>query len=482
MMDHQVNSPRSDISAEVRQLHRELSPASAAWLDFAEREPDARQRHGFAPFERSPLIHYPLHAWPTLVDARRVERMAEAARGMARAVRSLPRRVLGGDPAQVAAFYDIDVERAAGAIEAMSLSGDARGAISRGDFIDTGDGLKCLELNVVAAVGGWETMLQAMVVLGEPVVQRFVAQCAVRVKPANSLLAFFRNVLDQARGVVPWEGECNIGILLSDSDLPPPNAMEMASAFLNGQYADFLGAHGARGEILLASYGQLEEAEGRLSLRGKRLHALLEFNARDRLKIGGPEFVARTWAALRSRSVALFNGPAADILDDKRNLALLSEHQDGDLLAPEDRDAARRFVPWTRVVAPVEVTRGQERVYLPELLAGRREDLVLKLGRDFGGDSVVIGRSATTAAWDKAVAQALEQPRAWVVQEQVVSRPYHYLRSDGVVAPHTVIWGLFVMGDTFAGSMVRVGPDADSSGVVNVQQGAAAVGVVIEVE
>ena len=91
---------------------------------------------------------------------------------------------------------------------------------------------------------------------------------------------------------------------------------------------------------------------------------------------------------------------------------LAERHFDAD-----ERDAFRRHVPWTRLI-------GGRRTTLPNGASGdlcayvrrARETLVLKPNRSYGGADVVLGRSASAAAWDAALERALAGPERWVVQ------------------------------------------------------------------
>jgi hypothetical protein len=459
---------------EVQALHGELSAAAVAFLKFAERTPEVLERHKFNKFEESPLMYYDLHRWPVLIDARRDRLLEEVAVKLGRLVKRGPRQLLGGEPARIAGYYGVAPERARVVVEALAHTDDARGMLSRGDFIDSADGLKCLEYNMMAGLGGWETALKAQVVMDQPLLQRFAKEQGLRVRTQDTLRAFLGHILeDVRRSVTPWEGECNLAVLFPDRELPDPVGVEMATLLLNTTFSELLEAEGARGEVLIGTYGEVEDAEGhRFTMRGRRLHAVQEHDARDRLEVVGPAFDARVRAALSARTLCLYNGPAQEVLDDKLNLALLSENEDSQALSPEQRELVRRHIPWTRRLRRDHALRGGERVWLPDqVVASRRDGLVLKAGRAFGGKSVLMGRSLTARDWDDAVQTALDEG-GWIIQERVEPRPYHFLREDGSVGPHILIWGSFVFGERYGGTMVRMNPMGQGKDVVNATQGA----------
>ncbi|WP_254625104.1 hypothetical protein [Myxococcus sp. CA051A] len=463
--------PGGKLPPDIKALHGRLSSAAAEFLDFAERVPEAFARHSFAPSEASPLFPYQLHAWPLFIDATAVLAMREMATKLCRLIKCAPRRLLG-DAASAAAWYGLSQERASEALDCLARTDDARGAISRGDFIHDGTALKCLEFNLTAGVGGWETAFLVQQVMSQPAMHRFATEKGLRVRQPHTLRVFFANIVDCVRRDTEWEGECNIAILFPPSGLPGPALAEQACRLFTSQLMEILRPEGARGEVFMTTYGAVKSAEGhRLTTQGKRLHAVVEYEARDRLLMAGPEFIENARAATAARSISLFNGPAQDVLDDKRNLALLSERVTSSALSAEEQALVRTHVPWSRRVERAHVERGGERVFLPELLSTRREELVLKAGRDFGGASVLLGESTPAPVWDEAARKALDEG-GWVVQERVRSAPFHYLGPDGGVLPHSVIWGLFVLGETYGGHSLRLCPMGKGTGVVNVSQGA----------
>ncbi|NTX56335.1 hypothetical protein HR086_34075 [Myxococcus sp. CA039A] len=463
--------PGGKLPPDIKALHGGLSSAAAEFLDFAERVPEAVARHSFSPSEASPLFPYQLHAWPLFIDATAVVAMREMATKLCRLIKCAPRRLLR-DAASAAAWYGLSQERASEALDCLARTDDARGAISRGDFIHDGTSLKCLEFNLTAGVGGWETAFLVQQVMSQPAMHRFATEQGLRIRQPHTLRAFFTNIVDCVRRDTEWEGECNIAILFPPSGLPGPALAEQACRLFTSQLMEILRPEGARGEVFMTTYGAVKSAEGhRLTTQGKRLHAVVEYEARDRLLMAGPEFIENARAATSARSISLFNGPAQDVLDDKRNLALLSERVTSSALSAEEQALVRTHVPWSRRVERADVERGGERVFLPELLSSRREELVLKAGRDFGGASVLLGESTPAPAWDEAARKALDEG-GWVVQERVRSAPFHYLGPDGGVLPHSVIWGLFVLGETYGGHSLRLCPMGKGTGVVNVSQGA----------
>jgi hypothetical protein len=98
-------------------------------------------------------------------------------------------------------------------------------------------------------------------------------------------------------------------------------------------------------------------------------------------------------------------------LETKGLLAELSLRADSPALSPEERDAVRSLVPWTRLLDDASDA---------ELGTGERH--ILKRSHDYGGKSVVICREIGAAAFRQVLASARQDPPgSWVAQELVDS-------------------------------------------------------------
>jgi hypothetical protein len=178
-------------------------------------------------------------------------------------------------------------------------------------------------------------------------------------------------------------------------------------------------------------------------------------------------------------TASFFDGLLPLVLEDKRNLALLSANQDAECFDETERALVRSAVPWTRQVSREHTSFGGEPVFLPQFLLSCRERLVLKAAREFAGQEVFLGRATPAADWEDLVRRALEGG-GWVAQEHVESQPYLYQTDAAGCAPHDVIWGLFVFGSRYAGAFLRMQPK-ERGAIVNSGRGATE-GIVFEVE
>lgn len=454
---------------ETRAWHARLSQASCRFLDFVERTPACLDRREFAALGPGDgLFSHGFQPWPTFVGPRRVGEMAAAGVGVSSLIKGLCERVFQGDPARLAAFYGIGLERAVRLVAALRDPIPLQEIIGRGDFLDTPGGLKCMEFNLCGNLGGWQSKLWAPRFMGVPLIARFCAEAGIACSSRDTLRSFLLHV---ARGAAAagTEGGWNLALLAPPDFQDAQPVQRLLDAELRQVLAEV--APGSRGRVWVCRPEQVRELDGVLWLGDQRLHAVAEQYQM--------EYDARMFACLGRGDTRFFNGPLRLILDDKRNLALLSEQLEGARYSPEEKRLIAAHVPWTRRVhSGVERFAG-EVVPLPELLAGQREKLVLKRALGYGGTGIHLGIATPASRWDELVRQALAADD-WVVQEWLQAVPYVYQAGAFGCAPYDVVWGLFVFGGSYAGTFLRMLPQG-WGGVINTAGGAIE-GIVFEVD
>jgi amino acid adenylation domain-containing protein len=446
----------------------------AAFLRFAERNPEALERASFAELDRHDVgSPYPLQPWPALVDRARVAEMKRVSTGIAALIRSLPRRVFGNDPERLRDFYGL-----AGADLARLMVQHPDGlaaTIGRGDFLDSAEGLKCLEFNMLSALGGWEAPLWAEAYLRVPVFARFLREERLRVACRDTVALLLAHAVAEARELGTADGEINVALVTPEHTASHGHHLE---SWLAGRYAEALRreAPGASGTLVILPYAGLRERAGALWAGERRIHAAVELHEEGT--------AAQALRCFRAGTLKLFNAPIRVALTDKRNLALLSELAErGDLLNPAERELAARHVPWTRrLTADSAVRRGAE-VWLPEMVLAEREELVIKKARAGRGSAVHLGAATPEALWSERVERALAEGD-WIVQERVEPLPAIHQHGERGAGPHDVVWGLFALGDRYGGGFLslahREARTQREGGVINVMRGAT-VGVIFEV-
>ena len=177
----------------------------------------------------------------------------------------------------------------------------------------------------------------------------------------------------------------------------------------------------------------------------------------------------------------MINGPVSLIMDNKLNLALLSEHEDSDLFTMEERSIIKKYIPWTRKLIIGSTTFGAEKIKLEEFVISHREKLVIKPANQGGGVDVHIGSLTPVQQWEELVTDAFKQEQKWVAQEHIQSHPYLFQAGENGWAQYFAVWGLFVFGSAYGGVWLRMLPRKSSRAVINTRQGGQE-GIVFEVD
>ncbi|MFW6012137.1 MAG: hypothetical protein ACOC92_00335 [bacterium] len=447
---------------EVEAAHRELSALDVDFRREALASARLLDRGTFQDLHRAAAaFQYQGQSWPTFVDRRLVKELERVSIDLSRVIRRLPEVVFNGDPARIARFYGLPDADLVGLVLAEPNGID--GALSRGDFLLTGDGFRCIEFNMTSSLGGWEAGLIAEMLLHVPEVAEFVARAAQPVTFTRTFRCIFEHLVSHAvqEGIPDDRIDTGLGHLGEVASADP--GLESA---LRAEYRAALAASapGFGGDVFFCDCRRIEERDGAIHHRGRRVHVLVELFA----NLDDP----RIFRAFKRGRLALHNGPARGVLSDKRNLALLWEHRDSPRLQAEERRLIAESVPWTLRVVRGTVDVGGEECRLEEVLARRRERLVLKQGRSRGGEAVVLGKSTSPSRWDEVAREALEAEGEWVVQEALESKPYLYQHGAHGAAVHDLVWGPFVAGSAYAGAILRAQPRGSGGGVVNLAHGA----------
>lgn len=463
--------PAEPLAEEVRAAHATLSEHGLALVERALRDPSLRRRKTFAALdEPSGFVKYPLQSWPVFVKAERMREIEHANATLCRLVRSLPERVFGLDPGRLARFYGVDETFSSLVVSLLRDPAYLEAVVARGDFVLTVDGFRCLEMNMTGNLGGWRVPLWERLYREVPALTRFVTEEGIEYRCANVVHEIFRHVIRRARARGNLEDALNVAFLVA----PENRSQAVVEDYAGRELRHCLAEVGIeRGEVKVCKAGDLGLDGMNLAAGGRRIHAVFEQDERP------PD--QNVFRALVAGTVDAYNGPAALMLADKRNIALLSMLRNDRRVPKEDRRVIAEYVPWTRVVRPGPVVFEGVEIDLEELLRSERGRMVLKPAGSAHGTGVAVGRAATPEAWDRAIADALaRQGGVWVAQEHAESLPFLFQRGAEGVGRHDLVWGLFVFGDTPAGGFLRMMPQG-GEGVVNAARGASE-GVVLEVD
>ncbi|HSN88337.1 MAG TPA: hypothetical protein VL025_16370 [Thermoanaerobaculia bacterium] len=460
-------------SEDLRAVHRGLSPQDLQFREAACDDPELLSRATFRKLvDDKGFIAGTLQPWLTFVGPEKMAELRSVSVGLAGLLRTAPERVLGNDPVRVHDYYGLETPEILGLF--LSRPNGAETAIGRGDLIDTASGFQCLEFNFTPNLGGWETSEIARLHLGVPATARYLRERGIPTAYTSTGRELFAHLIRsaQARGHCP-DGELNVALVVPEA-VPAGSEASPALDVLRRDFQQACRDSDAdlTGDLLPCHFSELTAVRNYLFLRKSRIHAVAEF-------CDEPTAPA-AYRSFKAEKLTLLNGPIRAVLSSKLNLALLSESAESGVYSSEERDFIRRHVPWTRKVARGATDFRGERVSLPDLLASRREALVLKEATSSGGEGVAIGLHTPQARWDELARQALDaREGGWVAQERVESLPYLYQSGEHGCVPHDLIWGPFVFGERYGGVILRMQPKS-VQGAVNSALGATS-GIVFEV-
>jgi hypothetical protein len=121
--------------------------------------------------------------------------------------------------------------------------------------------------------------------------------------------------------------------------------------------------------------------------------------------------------AYRDRAVCVVNSFRSELAHKKAMFGLLTDETATAKFPAVERKAIRDHVPWTRLVAAAKTTYNEQSIDLPEFITQNREKLALKPNDDYSDQHTYLGWEMDSAAWDRALKQAMRSP--YVVQERV---------------------------------------------------------------
>jgi uncharacterized circularly permuted ATP-grasp superfamily protein len=168
--------------------------------------------------------------------------------------------------------------------------------------------------------------------------------------------------------------------------------------------------------------------------------------------------------AYRAKAVCVANTLRCKIPHKKAFFAVLTDDRFASHFSDAERAIVAAHVPWTRVV---DETRADD-------IRRRRESLVLKPNDEYGGTGVTLGWESDEREWDAAIARALaeakDDARLWVVQERINVRrePFPVCDAAGVAERNMLVdFAPYVFRGRVAGFLTRL----SATGLANVTSG-----------
>jgi hypothetical protein len=458
-----------NINSEILNTLQRLSKVNIDFLEFIKRNPESLRRRSYADLMKFNIGPNNIQPWSTFISPSVKKQLQEASTAVFHLVKQIPERLFDYNPQKISAYFGYPEMHIQLQLENIK-DGHIENLLGRGDFIFSPSGLKCLECNISAGIGGWQLQFFEPSYLNNPIISKFIQEYQVKIYNKNQFIILFQHLLTTAKKKFPGDNhsEMNIGFALREYKKNPD--LTVVEEQLNRLYQQVLKEQGSQwqGKFSFCDFSYLAVENDCIFFKGKRIHTLVEWYH----GAVPPQFF---YVSLLG-NVLLYNGPITKLLSNKLNLALLSENEDTEVFTPEERENIKKYIPWTRRLVPGKVTFGTRVFNMEEFLNLHREKLVIKPDRELGGKYIQVGKFTGADQWKKVIENAFrDKDRNWLVQEYLEPSTHLYQYGENGYAEHQTIWGLFVFGTTYAGGFLRLIPKSESEnfkGIINTHQGA----------
>ncbi len=463
----QASQSRVEFTPEQRQALEYLSPAHAAFVEHACNSADFLDKTQFKSFEEKHCsVHTAVQPWPTLIGESALADMQRITVGLSNALKRIPREIFALDAEAISEFFHLNLDFVRHFIVPSISDQVMDGLIGRGDFLLGPGKLWCVEFNMSVSLGGiWEATAWDRMVRENPLITGYLRANNIRVRPRNSLRLLMRHVVREAkRHLRDWNGVVNVAYVLARTNIEAAKEVaELAELrdFFQQEYQEVLKGTDDRGSFILCSFEDLWTDGGRVFLGDLPINVVLEMTTGD-----VPLHILRCY---QRGAFNLHNGAATYLLCNKLAMALLSEFHDSGVFTEEEAQLIQDHVPWTRKVVDAAADFKGISVTLPEFIRENQRELVLKKGISASGQHVIAGPHCTPEQWESGLKLALDDGD-WTVQEYIRYPQLPYQNGTYGYLPHDVVLGLFVFGNEFGGTFVRV-LAKDRGGIVNRQRG-----------
>jgi len=455
---------------QLREKAVRFSDLQDRFYDYARENPAVLEASNYVGLENNDPLHR-LQPWPTFISAAVKEEFQRCSVGLFHLLRSLPARIFNNDPQKISDYFEIPIQLARLQLSNVSAV-HLDNLLGRGDFLSSPTGLKCIEYNVSASLGGLQVPMWEALVHKTPVLTRFFSRENVGIRNRNMLRVLLEHIIS-AGGAEAEDTATAVNTLLVAVGVED-NSSNSDLAYLKHLYREVT-AHmpgNLHGDIFMCDFKHLEITDGCVFYKGKKIHIMVELNN----GIVSPEVLD----VFKAGNIRLMNGPITALLSNKLNMALLSDPRYHDSFSASEIQLMEDCVPWSRKLVPGTTSFHGKQVGLAECVLQQREQMVLKPAIGYGGTGVYIGRFTSETQWRRLVDEALKS-RNWLVQERCETVTGLYQAGDNGCQLHDLVWGFFVMGDSYAGAWARVMPAENSKGVVNCHQGAR-ISIIFEVD
>ncbi|MCP5048034.1 MAG: circularly permuted type 2 ATP-grasp protein, partial [bacterium] len=402
------------LEKKVIEAQQKLSKVNIDFHRFVGHNPEALKASSFKLLDINDIL-YVLQPWPTFINRETKNSFKEAGVEVFELIKQIPERIFGNDTKKISAYYGISELVAGYHMEGVTHE-HLDHLIARGDFLIGPSGLKCLEFNVSANLGGWYVPIWESLYLNTPVIDKFLKEYNVKPNNENLIMHEFENIIRLAcNKMKPGETEVNIALVGKNFVNAPDSDMHV---YLNKLYDTTLKKKdpNLKGTVFLCEIQLLQSVDNQVYFGGERIHTVIEMYH----GVVSPNIIN----AFKEGNIGLLDGPITNLISSKLNLALLSDYEDttSGIFNDKEKEIIDKYVPWSRKLIPGNTTYLQERVDLPNLVLENKDNFVLKPSVGYGGEGVCIGLRVSEKKWGQLIRKALVE-KNWLVQEIAESTP-----------------------------------------------------------
>ena len=424
--------------------------ALAVWDGFAATPAAETDREWFTERLHRPVWRhqYPPHPF-TAEAAHEVETIGVR---LAELISGFPRRVFGDGLAAWAAYLGLPDEDAALMTEALGRPRLRRVATAfmRPDLVVTDAGLKLVELNVAASLGGLSTLAPYTAATGDSRYAAFLAERGLRLDGPDTARVW----LDVFAGLTRARGDGPLHVFEATAN---PADLDGGRRF----FVDMIRSAGH--DISCGLISELDLTDDGAHFRGRRVDAVFTAYTWHETKNFVPPALTRALMDLDTAGKLDFIGsPAAALHDNKANLALLHDPEYQHLLTDEEQALVQAHVPVTFRLTPESLDRAVE----------ERERLLCKPASAYGGKDLAFGfLAADDGAWAAELRERLADPRERHVLQERVQPSVVGVPGVRPSGGREVVLAPLVFGGSYAGVFLRQAPVRPGS-AINASSGA----------
>ncbi|WP_445362238.1 hypothetical protein ACJJIQ_14100 [Microbulbifer sp. ANSA003] len=406
-------------------------------------------------------FRYAVQSWPFFVSTEYMKEVEQPATVFPALLTKIPELFFDNDSNALCDFFDIEDRTLVNMLLNHKWSNES--IISRGDFINTEDGLKCLEQNMGSNIGGWELEPITKSYMERNALKSFLNDNQVKITGINIVHRWFNYAVSLLKKHPELYGDGPLNLFICSTSEYRRDGMQ---EHFEGVFAQVLQEHGMTGSLVLSTFDQLKVVNRDVHYGDLRVHATL-----NPLDMKVPLELLRAYMSSR---VYFVDNMLSFIYGDKRALALLSANADNaELFSAKEQEVINKHLPWTRDLRDTQVVYQGEEWNIRELAIAQQAQFVLKHAKGTQGRDLYIGCKTTKEKWQSVVNQTKEDA-TWVLQQYYKSNSY--LAQSGVDAKgfgvHHFIWGTFCFGEELGRIWMRLLAVEHEKGVINNCQGA----------